>query len=296
MTDKNDFTYWERLLAGERLPIDANEPFCGYYKTRGREGRMMPVAFWYVENTLRCRVNNVEVLADRALELWPFAAKAPVSYADYQARIQTGKWPGEHDAVIGHNRSPVEDSPDAIGDRINDLAREALKLIEAGAALDDATCDQASDLANSLGEMETKADKLRAAEKDPHVAAARAVDGKWNPLRDKAADFKRRLKAIVVTPWLTRKKADAEAAAVKAIAAGAPVETIMPPKATAGSSKRATALRTYHRADIIDRNALIDSLRDHPDLVACVQKIADAAASKKVALPGVKIVSEQRAA
>lgn len=296
MSDKNDFANWERLLAGERLPIDVNEPWTGFYKTRGREGRMMPVSFWYVAGVLRCRVDNADVPPERAIELWPYASKSPVSYKDYTARVETGKWLGEHTAVVNHNQAPPDDSVEALSERINDLAHEALALIEAGAAKDDAACDQASDLANTLGELETKADKLRTTEKEPHMTAARAVDGKWNPLRDKAADFKRRLKAVVVTPWLRKKDEESAKAKTAAIVTGAAPETLPQPRLTAGSSKRATALRTHTLAKVNDWSALIAAIKDHPDIRETAQRIANASAKVGVALPGVEIVKEKVAA
>jgi hypothetical protein len=43
-------------------------------------------------------------------------------------------WPDLNDAVIGHNSAPVEDTDTAIRDRIEDLAREAERMLKAGAA------------------------------------------------------------------------------------------------------------------------------------------------------------------
>lgn len=296
MTTENAFTWWEAALAGHRTPINVNEPQTGYYKTRGRDDRMAPVAFWYTQGVLRCRVDNAEVLPDRALELWPFASKSPVSYEDYTTRIETGKWMGESEAVIGHNAAPPDNSPDALSERLNDLAREADKLIAAGAATSDAISDQASDLANTFGEIEGKIKDLHKAEKEPHLEAGRAVDRKWFTLRDRAEDLKRRLKAVVVTPWLRKKDEDARAAKVAAIRAGAEPESLPQVRTTAGSSKRSTALRTQINAEVTDWRLLITNLTDHPDLRDAAQRIANASAKAGVELPGMKIVKQKVAA
>jgi hypothetical protein len=198
--------------------------------------------------------------------------------------------------VIGHNLAPAGDSIEAITERLEDLAREAEKLIAAGAATSQDLSDQASDLANTFGELENKVAALHKIEKEPHLEAGRAVDRKWFGLRDRAADLKKRLKAIVVTPWLVKRKAEVEAAAVKAIAAGTDPAALPQQRTTAGSSKRQSAIRTYYRAEIEDRAKLLDNLRDHPEVIACIQRIADAAAARKVALPGCKVIAEQRAA
>ena len=139
-----------------------------------------------------------------------------------------------------HNQAPPDDTPEAITQRLDDLAREAERLIAAGAASDQATADQASDLGNTFGELEAKTEALRIAEKQPHIEAGRAVDGKWVPLRDRAEDLKKRIKAVVVTPWLTKRKDETTKAAADAIATGAAIDTVATPKVTAGSSKRST--------------------------------------------------------
>lgn len=296
MNDPETFDWWEATLAGHRTPINVNEPHTGYYKTRGREGRSVPVAYWYTQGKLRCCADNIEIAAEHAITLWPFAAKSPVSYEDYIARIETGKWPGESEAVIGHNASPPDDSPEAIAERINDLAREAEKMIAAGAATADAACDQASDLANTFSELEGKIKDLHKAEKEPHLEAGRACDRKWFTLRDRAEDLKRRLKAVVVTPWLRKKDEEARAAKVAAIKAGAEPESLPQVRTTAGSSKRSTALRTHIVAKVVNWPLLIGALVDHPDMRETAQRIANAAAKAGAALPGTEIEKTKVAA
>lgn len=295
----NDFTWWSEALAGRRTAIEVNTPQPGYYKLKRKaDGASVPISYWMDTKTgePRCHIDGKDCDAVRAVEVWPYASKCPVSRDDYIERLNSGKWPGEHAAVVGHNAAPPDDSLDAIAERIADLGREAEKMIAAGAAAGDDTSDQASDLANTLGELEAKCTTLHRAEKEPHLEAGRACDRKWFGLRDHAADLKRRLKAVVVTPWLTKKKEESDRAVAAAIATGAPIETISAPKITAGSSKRSTALRTHYRAEVEDRAKLLDHLKDHPDVVAAIQKIANAAAQKKIALPGCKIIAEQKAA
>src|SRR5215469_5199732 len=199
-----------RLLAGERLPIDANDPWSGFYRIRlkSRTGEWSPIAYWYDSHTkeLRCQIDGHDINERQAQELWPYAAKNPVSRNDFSERQRTGKWPGEHEAVIGHNVAPPDDTPESIGERIEDLAREADRLIKRGAANTEADSDQASDLANTLGELESKCTLLHKVEKDPHLNAGRAVDATWFPLRDRARQVKALLKQIVVTPYLMRRQ------------------------------------------------------------------------------------------
>jgi hypothetical protein len=295
----NDFTFWARLLAGEPLGIDANDPAPGYYRLRrrGRDG-YIPVAFWRdtTSGELRCHVDGADISEQRAIEIWPYAAKNPVSSNDYLERIRQGKWPGEHEAVIGHNAAPLDDTPGTIGERIEDLAREAEKLIKSGSALTQAACDQASDLANTLGELSSKCNTLHGFEKAPHLEAGRGVDRKWFPLRDYAGEVKQRLKRLVVTPFLRKKEEEVNAAAIAKISAGAAPETVPQPKITAGTSKRATALRTQTSAEIIDWSKLLEALGEHPAMKDCAQGIANASAKAGIELPGTKIVKIKVAA
>lgn len=297
MTQADQYEGWRRLLAGERVELHPNpeDALSGFYRVRrGKDGAFEPVSIFRDDSGLQF-VRGGKVV-DGA-EVWPFCAKYPVTYQDYEAVAERNEqWSDVNDAVVGHNRAPVGDTPEAILDRVADLEREAEKLIKVGAATTQAAADQASDVANTFGELETRAIRLHKDEKDPHLEAGRVVDRKWFPIRDKAADLKRRLKAVVVTPFLTKKREEQERAQVAAVQSGAAPDTVAPVRAVAGSSKRSSGLRTYYRAEIEDKAKLLDSLKDHPEVVACIRSIANAAAAKKIALPGCKIVSEQRAA
>lgn len=293
----NDFTWWQHAVGGVVAPIDANDPQTGYFKVREkRGGELVPVAFWWKDGECRCRINGNDVSAERAVELWPWASRHPVTYEDYTARIKTGKWPGEHEAVIGHNKAPMADDAEGIKERIEDLAREAEKMIAAGAATSEAISDQASDLANTFGEIESKIRELHKTEKEPHLEAGRVVDKKWFGLRDLAADLKRRLKLVVVTPFLNKKADEAAKAAQAAVQAGANPETLPQTRITSGSSKRSTALRTQISAEVTDWDAIITALKAHPDVREAIQKIANASAKAGVELPGMKIIKTKVAA
>lgn len=293
------WSWWRNAIAGNVGTIHDGEPQTGYYRVR-RKGKDIDsaVAYWTDTKTgeQRCHMDGEDFDAQRALEIWPYASKKPVSAEDYQTRLATGKWPNDHAAVVGHNQAPTDGSPEAIAERLNDLAREAEKLIAAGAALSQDICDQASDLANTFGEIEAQTKRLHKDEKEPHLEAGRLVDRKWFPLRDRADDLKARLKRIVVTPFLAKKDEDTRKAQIAAVTSGTAPDSLPAPKITAGSSKRSTGLRTYYMAQIEDKAKLLDSLKDHPDVLACIQQIANAAAAKKIALPGCKVIEEKRAA
>lgn len=299
MTD-NQWMWWQNALDGKVGPIHDGEPQSGYYRARkkGVEG-LVPVAYWKDSRNgqQRCHVDGIDADPQRALEMWPYVSKRPVTYNAYRERLATGKWPDESAAVAaGHNAEPPPDDILSVRDRIEDLKREADQLIAAGAAQDEDAANRASDLAQALGELEAKAVALHKVEKEPHLEAGRAIDRKWFGLRDLAAGLKERLKAIVVTPFLVARDKAAKAAAAKAIAAGTPPADLPAQRTTAGTAKRATALRTQTTAEVSDWDVLIIALYQHPDIRATAQKIANASAKAGVALPGTKIVKIQVAA
>lgn len=295
----DQFAAWGALLRGERPMLHSDDPASGYYRIRYKRGveygPWEPVAIWR-DNDGKLWVLRAgrEVAID---QVWPWCAKFPIRHEVYEAVAERGEpWPDASPAVMGHNASPPGDGIDEIRDRIDDLARDAERMIAAGGAQTKDAADHASDLANVLAELSAKADKAREAEKAPHLEAGRQVDAAWRPLITRATELKARLKAIVVTPFLARLEQERQAAAAAAIAAGKPADEAAPPKTTAGSMKRSTALRTHKRADIEDWVALLTALKDHPDIQAAAQKVADAAARTGVAMAGCKIVTERRAA
>lgn len=292
-----DYAWWRESLRNPDHPRVEGEPQPGYYRAK-RKGQWVPVAFWKDSKTgaMRCHMDGQEFAEEMAVAAWTYVRSVTIN--DYAERVRTGKWPGDNEVVLGHNNAPADDSLDAIRERIEDLAREAERMLAAGAATDQAACDQASDVANALGEMEKKADELRTIEKKPHLDAATAADNKWKPFVQKAADLKRKLKMMVVTPFLTKKAEEVQKATVAAVAAGAAPETIPDTKVTAGSSKRSTALRTVSKGEITDVKAFVAFLLDanNPDLRECLEGIANKFAKAGAESPGMKITKTKVAA
>lgn len=208
----NDTTNWRRRLAGEIIPIIDGEPEYGFYRVRTRDKTSWrPVAYWYAEDdTLRCRLAGQDLDQQSAAELWPWASQHPISHETYGAVTRGEPWPDLNDVVTLSNRAPPDDSLEALQEAIDDLGREAERLIKAGAAKTEDAANQAADVANKLGELREKADKARKAEKQPHWDAGCAVDDKWRPIIT-AADIYTRLKEIVCTPFLRAEKAKKDA-------------------------------------------------------------------------------------
>ena len=198
-----------------------------------------------------------------------------------------------------------DDDSEALKDRIEDLARDADALINAGGAQSQDAADRASDLANRLAELHKTADTARAKEKRPHDEAAKTVQAKWLPLLG-AAEVYKRIKSAVITPFLiaeAKKQRDAEEAARKAAKeaaqAGAPISEPVAPRAApkAGSGgRRSVALRTVRVLTIKDRDAVLKFFESNEAITDVLQKLAEKVTAVGVDVPGVTVSEEQRAA
>jgi hypothetical protein len=302
------YSFWERRLKGEILPIHDSDPQSGFYRLIRKDGTSHPVAYWFDKaGALRCRIGDADVDEQRAMEAWPWASKHPIAYATYQAVRRGESWPDEHPAVILSNNAPADDSFEGLSQQIESFAEAAEAMIKAGAAPDQSTADQASHLANKLSDLQKKADAARAAEKKPHDDKAAEVQAKWKPVIG-VADIYRRLKAAVVEPFLKaedKKRREAEDAARKAAEEAArtgqpipepvPAATRSAPKAGAGG-RRSVALRTVKVVTISDRAALLAFFADNQRVTDLLQDMAEKAVRAGVTVPGVTVTEEQRAA
>lgn len=196
----DQYSFWRRRLAGEVVPIHDGECQAGFYRDGDKA-----VAIWFKDEALRCRVNGRDISANDAMDRWPFISKRPVSHDDYTARIENGTWPGESALVTQSNNAPEDNSFEGLLAQIEEMAREAERLMKLGAAKTQVQANEASDVADKLGKLFTKADNARKVEKQPHADAAAAVDDRWRPLTNAASVYKR-LKDAVVEPFLRAQK------------------------------------------------------------------------------------------
>lgn len=285
------FDHWRRRLAGEDVGCKDGEPQAGYY----RKG-VTPVAIWRDEGGALVALDGTRELTDHLAicRLWDFCHAQPISYELYSAVADDGKaWPDMHPAVAAAPAEPVGGF-DALAAEVARLAGEAAALTKAGAATAADQADRAAHLAEALTKLEKQAEAERKAEKAPHEAAAKAVDQRWTPVRDRAADAKRSLKSVVIEPWLKAKvKAETEA---RARVGDAPAEPI---KASTRGGR--VALRTVRVTTVTDvRRALrwfADRNEDVPDaFVDLIGRFAKGFHEVGVEVPGTETTVQQRAA
>lgn len=322
MTDTNDWSGWRALLKGEKIDVDPNTPFTGYYRTRkGKGGPFVPVAYWRDQaGNLVCTVDGKVIDEDKAIERWPYCVKNPISHDWFTIVSDGGAWPDidsvvdEQIAAPGHNNGPTDEA---------EILREQIEAATAGISeYANITSDEQSAKAQSLrarlNELSGKADKIREAEKKPHLEAGRAIDAKFQPLVKKAkagADAVAKAmstweneKARVAREAEAKRQAairEQEEAAWKAAEAGKPapkpVELPPTPESVAatpikGAYGRAASVKIVKVASVVDQDAAYAAMRTHPELVDLIAKLAQRAVNAGHEIPGVNVSEERKVA
>jgi hypothetical protein len=214
MTD--DFTWYENALKGIRGPIYDGEPQSGFYRQKRQDGTYEPVAYWKDTNTgeQRCHVNGKSPQDPyRGNEIWPFAARYPISAEAYWHRIDTGQWldndPGAAAAAKGPTIDPALDPAGSLKTEI-----EAAKAGESAyATIDsDEQSAKAQTLRSVLTTLKGKAEKAYEAANRPLLDEQARLRKVWFPLRDDADAASNRLR-VAMGRWEDIKRENARRAA-----------------------------------------------------------------------------------
>jgi hypothetical protein len=330
MTEGNPWAWWEAALATPKLigiapslQIHDGDPQQGFYKTRWKGKNWEPVAIWREEDTWFALRNGRGVDAN---EIWTWVCRFPITSEAYDRAVAGGGWADDDPSVAAALAKPGHN----LGDEFETL-KDEIDSAEAGADLykgidSDERVGRAQSLRARLNELAGKADKLREAAKKPHLEAGKKVDAQWMPLVKSAkaiADTirweiekyqtlklqeQRKLEALRQRELdriareeevLKAKIAEAEAAGLTPVVppTPAPLPEIVPvfvPDKIKGNYGRAATLGTeIVVTGITDQDALYQSLRDHPDLRACLLDLAKRALKAGRIVPG--ITTEERA-
>ena len=211
----NRWAWWQAALRGNFGPIHS-EPQQGYYRTRKKDGPWEPVAIWWdeeVKGWLAYR-NGRDVQAD---EIWTWACRNPITHEAYEKALAGGGFDDEPKtaaAPAGHNSGDA-DPFEALKIELAGEAEMAGQFLKAEVKTQ-AQADKAGIWAKRMTDLAKRADNLRVVEKEPHLAASRAVDDKWrDPIAD-AKDWAAKLKNHV-QPFLIAEKRKKEEAERKAL-------------------------------------------------------------------------------
>ena len=328
----DEFHYWREALAGNKMAISADHPQSGYYRKRaGKGGPWLPVAIWTKKDSGEQVARVAGEMVD-PLDVWTWVADEPVSKAAAQQAFKDFSWPGDAPPVtappMGDNNppsEPVELIP------LEVAAADAF-LQKAGTIKTQVDADTASNKVTNLRDLKRKAEATHKAEKEPHLAAGRAVDAKYKPKIDDADNaVKRLLSAITVfqnaerarlqkiadekaaqerAEWEKQQSALRAKAEAGAVTKQTTLEEILdatpappPPKPAeqvkvqaGGALGKKVSLRTVKVATVTDFDKALVALKNHPELRDLVQKLANLACKAGVPLAGVEYSTQQVAA
>lgn len=312
----DQYQWWRDALAGKNPPISADHPQSGFYKMRdGKDGKWLPVAIWRTETAFNCRVAQG---TREPQDVWTFCAGNPVSKTDAQHAFELGRWPAD----VGDNSGEL-----SLSDEIADACEQALAWLKTNGVTDKTTMDTAANWRAKLQELGKKADKERDDKVRPHLTAQREINAEYKPLVDKADSAARALRDAL-SRYMAAEEAKARAAAAEAArienekraaewkrqheeaakaAAEAKANEPPPPpieapvfvapepvKLQAGGQRgKKASLREVKRFSISDYAAALAHAKDHPDVMAAVEKVCFAQARAGATVPGISTTVEQ---
>lgn len=314
---ENQYEAWKTaVITGRPLKVPKDVVPSGRYRYRDegvaiwrdKDGRLFYKRGRKGKNELIGDGGRFACEADFAEAVFGYFAKNPISDAVYQNWLETGDWPDDPPKL------PTDNLPLDPYERAKALLEIEIELFEEWVLKSDPalreTSDKAARWAQRIGGLADSVEEMRVAEKRPHDEAAKAVQAKWVPLRDRAQLYTRKAKDLAGV-WLKAEQARLDAlhreeqrkareAALKQDVSADPLMADVPttaPKAQAGGKGSVVSLTKVRRGVIEDAEKLVAFLLagKNPDFLACIQKIADAGARSKLPLPGVKIVEEDRA-
>jgi hypothetical protein len=229
----------------------------------------------------------------------------------YRAARNNGIWP-DHQVTRLHNRPP-EGLTDAML-QLDDLRMEAQKIINKGEAQTQAEADLAANVVKRLQDLRQSVLENMKIAIAPHEAQLREIEAQRRPVVQKitetsapfvtaataAGETIEKLKKGYITPFLVRVR-EATRAALVATGAAPGMTTgrdgTVRLTTNAGAKGARVSLTTRWFAVIENYDDALAALKDHPDVRATVQKIADAAARSKAKLriSGVRFESKEEA-
>lgn len=320
MDMSDQFGWWRGALAGTRGDIHEDEPKAGYYRNRRKGEQATAVAYWYDshDGDLRCKVDAKDIEKTRALEIWPYASKEPVTYEAYQAKRETGNWPDMDENIQqngkGHNNPPEETEAESIKRQIEAAATGVADYAKIG---DMETKAKAQSLRSRLLELAGQAKKTHKRIKDPLWEQVKEIDNTYLPLAKDAEALAKQvrdamdafdtaeLRKVQEAERKTREaqekvQREAAEAARKAAEEGkpAPVVEPAPPPEPAPTFAPSVTKGAYGRAasnsivkvvtEVADWEALFGFLKTHVELKELMLKLAQRAVDKNFDVPGVK--------
>lgn len=310
-----DFSWWLNALKGIRGPIHDGEPQSGFYRQReqGRdrrtEGPYQAVAYWKDGATgeQRCHVNGRSPTLQRALEMWPYVSRNPISAEAYWHFMDHGKWLDGDDHAAAVAKGPqIDPATDPAGSLAAEIAAAKAGLAAYKTIESDEQSAKAQTLRSALTALKGKAEKAYEAANRPLLDEQQRLRKVWFALRDDASAGADALRKAMGA-WEDIKRENARRAALETARLQAeaqkeskwkgaepgsiapveppivkPVVPNTPPPATKikGASGRAASVQLKKVVTAIDIDKAFAQFRDEPELYAFLldlsQKVVNA--------------------
>lgn len=322
------------LKIGKELPVHENLPQSGFYRMRAQDPKadMIPVAIWNdgktvkVGNKLSDSPSDIWSFCCR----YPVTEEAYHTAIDGEGWADS---PPENDRAVKGDNLP-DDPFEALKQELLGEEEIAAELLKKPVETEE-QADKVANLSKRIASFGKKADELFAIEKRPVIDEGKRIDDKFRDLRDKPKSLTRKLKDHIDAylrrerdkelkrqqeaareAEQKRKEAeeaakaaentfanpnDPEADALKEAAAAAAEEAARAEKeaelrsVSAGRTGSKVSLRTIKSANIIDYDVLLMALKDRVEVIEVVKSLANRAAKSDIELPGMKIITDQKA-
>lgn len=314
----NRWAWWQKALKGDIGDISESHPEQGYYRTRRKDGQWEPVAIWWDEETGRWLGYRNGQEARDINQLWVWSCRHPISHDAYQKAIAGGGFDDEPPAPLGHNSGGSTDPLEAIRIELAGEAEQLAEFLKADVTTQ-AQADRIGIWAKRMTDLAKRADQERVSEKEPHLAASRAVDDRWrDPIaeaKEWAAKAKRHVEGFLIEQKRKaeeqarqarqeaerqRKAAEAaedESARAAALQAAAQAEEASKVRnASAGRTGARVSVRTEKIGVVTDYAKAAAALvaMNHRDIIAVIDQLAQRAAKSGMPFDGMEIREQER--
>lgn len=315
------YDLWEQELAtpGSVDRLTDNRLHWGFWRNAGpRTEHDTPVAIWGDDSGSLIKWGRKDPIPlsgpnEERWSVWAYHKAIAVTEADYTHALLTGEWPdGKRSRATSDTpladaiAKPGESNFAPVHEVITERIRELLDQITALGALDtQEKADKATEIGIRLKAAMEEGDVAADKERKPFADKLAEVNERWKvlfKLSDKLTDLRQSVRAFLKREndrlaEEARKAAEATKAKDPVPPSGdvaeAPAATPSPPVAAPAvrpAYGRAVTLRTVRRGRITDFNKFLKVVAKDVDLIALVQKKADAFARAQSAKPGMEII------
>jgi hypothetical protein len=278
--DQDDqYAYWYAVLRGEKVPMVETEPQLGFYRCRShRDAPWLPVAIFDAERGDQItRVALVDGKPADLIKTWLQCADKAVAHANYEARIQRGKWPGDYTPLaVNDDGDPLGNFTGNYADLLSaELDNAAEWLASIKTITEESDAHKAANIASVIRKLKTKAEKLHKEEKAPHLEACRAVDEKFLP-RIKRADAGIKKLLAAIDNW--RKSQEVKSSD----------EEATPPVRLGGQHGRVISQHTVTEYVVVDHAKALAYFAEHGVIKQAVAELATKLGKAGTVAPGVE--------